>query len=116
MAETIRELHRRWKRLNSDWRVSKNDEYQAAFRALSARAKELREALPVRSTVCQAPRAAHILLLEPLAVGVLRRRTDAFLCGASRPQGPTHGTLDPATCLKCLELAERLAKREADAP
>ena len=99
----VRELHQRWKTNNCVTNRS----------ALEERARQIAAGLPFRAGVRQAtgrPGTVHIVCLESLERGKLKREADALLCGETRFSGllPTVSTPD---CLRCLEIAERLARK-----
>lgn len=114
---TVRELHGRWKRAKAAMAGRGIDQEYGRLAGICLpflnRSRELRQSLPIQTSVCISPgntAHAHIACLEPLNVGRLVRRVPQLLCGETRLDG-LEAVTGSATCLHCLEIAERLVKR-----
>jgi hypothetical protein len=124
MMSEVRTLYRVLRTIRNQWRWKPNGyaALQSAARAYAEAGERLRQALPVRSAVAYAYNphentgsngSYHITLKEPLRAGRLKREAGDALCKPAREfwglDEREPGTM--ATCLKCLETAERLAEK-----
>jgi hypothetical protein len=118
---SIRDLHTAQQQARHGWRSRPNGYAlaQAASRAFGEAGEALRQRLPFRTTIAYAysPRenvgssgGDHILCVEAVTRGRLRREAGDALC---KPRArfwglDARGDGATASCLRCLELAERI--------
>lgn len=93
-------------------------ERRAAYATLTERANTLLHSLPVPAIVTgnREARTAHIQVKGEVSVGRIRRQAGDLLCGDKAHQFHAWGLEEipgrAPDCLRCLEIAERLAKEQ----